>query len=209
MLTEQRKKVNQTRRDRTREKLMDAAMRVFLEKGYHNAVVSDVVAAAAVGQGTFYRHFVSKREIFDALFDSVMLQLVSEIAAIAESLPENLEEYREASVRVVAGSARILIANRDLVQLFFNEGPSVDREFREKLESIHQQIASMAAGYLEHAMSLGFARQCDTYVVSQMLVGSGVRLMNEFFAGRLDDDSIERAVREAVDFAFEGFGPPQ
>jgi hypothetical protein len=108
---------------------------------------------------------------------------------------------------VVAATARILKANGGIVELFFHEGPSVDREFSEKLEDVHNQIAAMARGYLEHAMSLGFARQCNTHVVSQMLVGAGVRLALEYFKGRLDDVGVDGAVREGVDFAFFGFGP--
>jgi len=207
MVTEFRRQSNDRRRERTRENLLDAASAVFLRQGYHSTTVSDIVAEAGVGQGTFYRHFESKREVFSALFDRVMAQIVSEVATISEDLPSNLVEYREVSVRVVAASARILRANGGLVQLFFREIPSVDVEFGDRLEQVHQLIAAMARGYLEHAMSLGFARECHTYVVSQMLVGAGVRLMNEYFAGRLDDIGLDGAVREGVNFAFEGFGP--
>ena len=207
MVTEKRRSSNQNRRDRTRERLLDSATAVFVENGYHGSTVSDIVAAAGVGQGSFYRHFLSKREVFEALFDRLMGEIVVEVESIAEDLPTNIEQYREVSIRVVAGAARILRANQPLVQLFLGEGPSVDAEFSSKIEQIFQIIASLARGYLEHAMSLGFARQCNTYVVSQMLIGSGVRLMNEYFAGRLDDVGLEGAVREGVDFAFEGFGP--
>ncbi len=207
MLTDKRRTSNQTRCERTRDRLLDAAATVFVRQGYHASTVSDIVSEAGVGQGSFYRHYVSKRDIFDALFDSVMGQIVVEVESIAESLPTNIEEYREVSVRVVTGAARILRANQPLVQLFLSEGPSVDLEFSRKLEEVYQVIASLARGYLDHAMSLGFARRCNTYVVSQMLIGAGVRLIIEYFSGRIDDIGVEDAVREGVDFAFEGFGP--
>lgn len=207
MLTDRRRTSNQTRCERTRDRLLDAAATVFVRQGYHASTVSDIVAEAGVGQGSFYRHYVSKRDVFDALFDRVMGQIVVEVESIAESLPTNIQEYREVSVRVVTGAARILRANQPLVQLFLSEGPSVDLEFSRKLEEVYQVIASLARGYLDHAMSLGFARRCNTYVVSQMLIGAGVRLITEYFSGRIDDLGVEDAVREGVDFAFEGFGP--
>ncbi len=207
MVTEKRKMSNEGRRERTRECLLDAAAVVFVRSGYHGSTVSDIVARAGVGQGSFYRHFLSKREVFDALFDRVMGQIVVEVESIAEDLPTNLDQYREVSIRVVAGAAKILRANQPLIRLFIGEGPSVDAEFRAKLEEVYQIIAGLARGYLEHAMALGFARRCNTYVVSQMLIGMGIRLMNEYFAGHLDDIGVDGAVREGVDFAFEGFGP--
>jgi AcrR family transcriptional regulator len=52
---------------RTRQRVLDAAERVFAELGYHEASVVKVTEAAGVGQGTFYLYFASKQEVFDEL----------------------------------------------------------------------------------------------------------------------------------------------
>src|SRR5580698_4396368 len=43
-----------------REELMDAAERIFLDKGVSATSVDEIVAAADVAKGTFYLHFESK-----------------------------------------------------------------------------------------------------------------------------------------------------
>lgn len=50
-----------------REELMDAAERLFLEKGVGNTSVDEIVAAADVAKGTFYVHFASKEHLMAAL----------------------------------------------------------------------------------------------------------------------------------------------
>ena len=52
---------------RTRQRLLDAAERVFTELGYHEASVVKITEAAGVGGGTFYLYFASKQEVFDEL----------------------------------------------------------------------------------------------------------------------------------------------
>lgn len=51
----------------TRRALLDAATRLFVERGYHHTSVPDIVAAAGVGHGTFYEYFGSRRDILLAL----------------------------------------------------------------------------------------------------------------------------------------------
>jgi AcrR family transcriptional regulator len=55
------------RGERTRQKLLEAAERIFAELGYHDASIVKITEAAGVGQGTFYLYFASKQEIFDEL----------------------------------------------------------------------------------------------------------------------------------------------
>jgi AcrR family transcriptional regulator len=52
---------------RTRQKLLDAAERVFADVGYHDASIVKITEAAGVAQGTFYLYFESKKQVFDEL----------------------------------------------------------------------------------------------------------------------------------------------
>ncbi len=55
------------RRQETRRALLDAASRLFADKGYHATTVPDIVEAAGVGHGTFYEYFGNRRDILLAL----------------------------------------------------------------------------------------------------------------------------------------------
>ncbi len=50
-----------------RELILEAAARVFGEKGYHPATVEEIAKEAGVGKGTIYQYFDSKSEIFNEL----------------------------------------------------------------------------------------------------------------------------------------------
>ncbi len=53
-------------REERRRQILDSALAVFSQKGFHASNVSDVAAHAGVSQGTIYWYFESKEELFDA-----------------------------------------------------------------------------------------------------------------------------------------------
>lgn len=54
----------------TVEKILDAAQRLFLEKGYDNTTIQDIVDELdGLSKGAVYHHFKSKEEIMDAVSD--------------------------------------------------------------------------------------------------------------------------------------------
>ena len=54
----------------TRQQIIQAAYRLFLDKGYAATSIRDIVAAAGITIGGFYAHFASKEELFSAVFDT-------------------------------------------------------------------------------------------------------------------------------------------
>lgn len=195
------------RKERTRTALLDAARAVFVEKGYHPTLISDIVAEAGVGQGTFYRFFHSKRAVFEALFEQFAERLLGEFSDFSAHLPTNLEEYREASVRSLGEVASILLENREMAIFFLRQSPVIDRDFEARFEETLSAFAALARGYLEHAIRSGFARSCDTEVVSQCLVGIARQMISSSLKDELNAEDVRHLVREVIDFAFVGFGP--
>ncbi|MFP3889217.1 TetR/AcrR family transcriptional regulator [uncultured Ralstonia sp.] len=63
------------RGQKTRESLLRAAEKVFGEKGYYTASISEITQEAEVAMGTFYLYFKDKEDIFRALV-AHMLELV-------------------------------------------------------------------------------------------------------------------------------------
>lgn len=203
-----RKQRDLARKERTRAQLLDAGAEVFVAKGYHRTLISDIVAHAGVGQGTFYRFFDGKRALFMTLLDGFFRDLLSEFQPMSAHLPTNLAEYRQASMAAVRRVARKLDENRELARMFLRETPSIDCEADQRLARLYDQFAQLAQFYLDHAIEHGFARSCDTAIVAQALVGIGARMMQNWFDQRFGNFTLEQLSREVVDFAFLGFGAP-
>jgi AcrR family transcriptional regulator len=130
---------------RTRTALVDAALELFLEKGYEATTIDEIVAAVRMSQRTFFRYFATKEDVvtgFLAEYDEVMKEALAArppgerpltalyeslravLAAISESDPEATDRFRrvrqviEANPPLVAAQmARHAAAEGELVTL--------------------------------------------------------------------------------------------
>ena len=79
----------------TKQSLYDAAIALFLEKGYENVKIEEITQAANVAKGTFYIYFDSKKNLlyhsFDQ-FDSMYLDIYEKVCHIA-SFEEQLVAF--------------------------------------------------------------------------------------------------------------------
>jgi len=65
---------NQARKNR--EKILDAAIKLFSERGCENTKISDITEALHMGKGTFYVYFKNKKELFMECIDRLTVTIV-------------------------------------------------------------------------------------------------------------------------------------
>jgi len=68
----------------TRQQLLDAAVSVFSRMGYARATTREIAQTAGVAEGTIYRHFADKRELFREALASVNPMVLDEFLGLAE-----------------------------------------------------------------------------------------------------------------------------
>lgn len=61
-----------SRREATRESVVDAALRLFAERGYLGVRVQDIAREAGVSRATFYKYFSEREEILAGLFERLL-----------------------------------------------------------------------------------------------------------------------------------------
>ncbi len=71
----------------TRQKLLDAGSTVLPERGYHNTRVDDIVEAAGVSHGSFYRYFENKEDLFHVLAEQAAAAMVE----LTDRFPEGAD----------------------------------------------------------------------------------------------------------------------
>ena len=124
------------RKELTRELLLDAAIEVFAEKGYHGASLDDVADAAGFTKGAVYSNFTRKSDLFRALLEreterydqaltrtveAVPPELLPDVAAELLADPESDQETRTLLVEFWLAAVRdpglrpSLLHTRDLV----------------------------------------------------------------------------------------------
>lgn len=94
-----------------RERLFDAAARVFARQGYADATAEAVAREAGMSKATFYEHFSNKEECISALFDRATEVVLGGLAPTGEreyaSYAERVRARLTAIVDVVAAHPHV------------------------------------------------------------------------------------------------------
>jgi AcrR family transcriptional regulator len=84
------------KRDRTRGQLLDAAARVFADRGLDGATVDDVAAIAGYTKGAVYAHFGSKDELFLAMLEDRYAARMAELERVLDTSGDHTIQARTA-----------------------------------------------------------------------------------------------------------------
>ena len=110
---DQRTRAARAQRRESRDELLTAALRVFAQRGYRQAGVDEIAAAAGYSKGALYWHFAGKEELLGALLDERIDAPMREMVDLLESAPADRDMSLEASREF----ARRLGDERDAVLL--------------------------------------------------------------------------------------------
>ncbi len=102
---------------RRREEILDAATRLFAERGFSETDTQVLADELGVGKGTLYRYFPSKRDLFLAAADRVMRRLQERVAVASQGETDPLKRVH----RGVETFLEYFRSNPDYVELLMQE----------------------------------------------------------------------------------------
>lgn len=186
-----------------RRQILHSARRVFSEKGYHAASVEDIIKAAGVSRGTFYKHFKSKREVFGELVDGLTKALDMNIRRVDTSTnaPSVTEQMFENAKRILS----ILINNLDLTKILLKSATGIDPDFDRRLGEFYDSILALIQLSLKHGREMGIIRrECDEEVASYAILGSVKQAMEVFLNSKIKRKSPENLGKSLLDIFANG-----
>jgi AcrR family transcriptional regulator len=166
------------RRERTRERLLDAAFTVFAHHGIRGASIEAVCEAAGFTRGAFYSNFSSKEELFLALAERAMRRQLTSLESIGEELEldfvhDGVVDYE--AIRTVLsvvitdpGDARQWALMRAELELLAMRDPAVGRPFLAQEEKLRAELGAAIRRILD---SCGLRFTVDERTAVDLLLG--------------------------------------
>jgi AcrR family transcriptional regulator len=99
-------------KQQTREKVLQAAREMFIERGYEGATIRDIARAAGMSTGAVFASFTDKPELFDAILSEEFAALADPMQDAAATAPS----AREALVAMFGAAYRAHTAQLPLIQ---------------------------------------------------------------------------------------------
>ncbi|MET0468235.1 MAG: TetR/AcrR family transcriptional regulator [Aeromicrobium sp.] len=195
---EARPRAGRLPRTARRAQLLEVALDVFVEQGYHAASMDEIAERAGVSKPVLYQHFPGKLDLYTALVSTAVDTVIEGVRESLASTHDNRERV-QASMRLWYDS----VADREKAfRLVFESDLTSDPEVRELVDRVTSESAAAIAEVIveDTGLSRGAAELLAAGLVGMGHVGARAWLSGA--SGLSRDD----AVTLASTLAWRGIG---
>ena len=156
-----------------RNQILDAAAKVFAEKGFHHASTKEIARTADIAEGTIYNYFASKSDLVIGIMTR-LAELESLDKELVEALQGNVRDSFVAAFRHRMGRIQ---QGQEMLQAILPE-VLVDSELRERFRRQYVlRVATMIEQYVRAQIELGRTRPVDVPLTVRAIQGMFVGLL--------------------------------
>jgi AcrR family transcriptional regulator len=158
-----------------REQIIDAAMRVFAQKGFMKATNKDVAREAGITPGLIYYYFESKEALLKAV-----LEERSPIQVVSTITPEMLEQPPEIFMPMLIKRVLNIVESEQFLGILRVMLPEIlhNPEVMPLLNGFAQRVLGFIGSYLRIQIARGTLRaDLNPDITTHALIGSVVTLM--------------------------------
>jgi AcrR family transcriptional regulator len=156
---------------RQRREILDAALRLFSEKGYHNVSMHEIAKEAEFGIGTLYKFFRNKEELYKAL---IMEMAESSNHALVEALEQERNPLLAIN-KYIAVRRELFFDNLPLNRLYFAETRGASFNIKAGLDhdllKLYDQLIDKLASVFERGVNQSVFRALDPQDMALALEG--------------------------------------
>ncbi|APT45760.1 TetR/AcrR family transcriptional regulator [Bacillus safensis] len=149
--------------------IIDAAVVVIAENGYHQSQVSKIAKQAGVADGTIYLYFKNKEDILISLFKEKMGQFIERMETDIQKKPSAKEKL----LLLIEEHFRMLAQNHHLALVTQLELRQSNLELRQKINEVLKGYLNMLESILTEGKKTGeFRQNLDVRLARQMVFGT-------------------------------------
>ncbi len=197
--------LRETKKKKTRQAIVQAAVKLFSEKGFENTSVDELAKEAGVGKSTIYGYFQTKSEIFLAFCED-------EINFVFADLSEKSDpdaSLQEQLLNLFMGQFRYVTKNYHFGRIMTREMVFPKELTMEKSKDISERYLNALGGILAKAISRGELRDdLELLYISGHFYAFYMLVLSAWYERRFQSEQeISEALQKLLKQAMEGLAP--
>src|SRR5690606_13469468 len=184
----------------TKDRILEAALLVFGEKGYHNATMAEIAEAAAVGKGTLYWYFSSKEKLFSGMVEHGLGLLERKLRAI---ISDPTLSFPGLFKRITGYYLEFAYTHRHLARIFLNSLHNLhdNDELHNQFLQLHNRFNKLNSELIRRGYREGYLRpDLETERAETALAG-----LLSAFIGRCTLIDGDHQLAAEADFMYDCF----
>lgn len=187
------------RTEKTKERILLSAARLFQTVGFATLTVDDLADAAGVGRTTFYKYFKGKAEILKEMARRISVQLETAISPI-----RSFKNKEAAERSVLANMYRVVDVFETSLPLFkvlFSGGKMTAGLEQDIVDQLEKKFVKTIREALDQARKVNLVRAIDFEVAALAIWGSfHAAILKPLAKGLIDADEARRRMPCLVDY---------
>lgn len=185
----------------TSERILDAAMQLFAERGYRGTSVGEIERAAGLAprSGALYKHFEGKEDVLERAIER-HLEAIDDLGTALDMLP--LGDLRAELTLLARWNLASLDRRAPLTRFVYREGDRLPPKLRRKLyERLVERPYSQIVAWLRGRIDAADAEEPDLHALALIMIEpmSSYRTIGQLFGRAPGDVDDERFIAAWVD----------
>jgi len=188
----------ETNKTKNRQAIIEAGIRIFIDKGVSETTVRDIIRSTGLASGTFYNYFNSKEEVLVAIFDDFAKE-IGRTVRDDNVEPKNFEEFLRIKLtrffKFVSSKPEIFMImsnNHNLVNNFSINTPQIILE----IDYLKEEISD----YIKKGVFPNFDVELFTLVIRPITDSLAQEMMSQ---KKID---INKYTEKCIKFLTKGLG---
>lgn len=182
--------------EKTKEKIIEATVKVAMDKGFANTRTAEIARIAGVSEGLIFKYFPTKNHLFSVIINDNIKRIISGVEEIIND--RNLNPTAKL-ISLINFHFNFFTVDLNIVQLIFGHS---ERKNLIDVESILQQgvhpYVQLVVKILDEGIANGEFRSFNPEVAALMIIGSmQINLINNLLLKRNED--LEQVKKELVE----------
>jgi AcrR family transcriptional regulator len=157
--------------------LLEAALRLFAQRGYFGVSVRDITDAVGIRPASMYAHYPSKEHVLAELMRLGHQYLLDEIDGARASLAQDPTAADQLAAQIRAG-VRMQACYPELGRVCFNELPGLSNESLADILDLRVQSLDRWSAVLERGVERGEFHVVDLFLTTMAIGGLIIRVAN-------------------------------
>ena len=184
------------------EQILEAAIKVFAFKGYHNARVEEIAIEAGIGKSTIYEYFKSKQELFQEMIKYIHRLYLEKVTADLEQK----HTFKEKLQCLLETHLRFILEHREMAQVLMVNPPPIDDGFKKWFLDLEKRQIQLLQINVIDGIKRDELKNIDPNLVARVVAGVISYFGNSIILngqGTTEDDLKELSVT-AIDLLYKG-----
>jgi TetR/AcrR family transcriptional regulator len=150
-----------------RKQILDAAEKLFADKGFDATSISDITEASGVVRSLIYYYFKDKRDLYISILkdgEEQMLQIAKDAAATGGAALDRLRNF-------ITNFLQMLVTRQNLIRLAMRAHADDSFGFPDKAEDGFVRIIKILMGIVEEGIAKKELRKVDPELTAHMVMG--------------------------------------